>query len=111
MLSNGTMDEATRSQTAYGSISAPPPSPRVVPTSGIMDARERLGRLNGLLVEVQKHLEDQVSRISGPLPLCDDRPSACASYGGALGDLHMMIDALFETAERIGVPAARLDQI
>lgn len=115
MLSNGsgsTQDFDLRAQMA--NTKGQSAQGQVVSTtinSGIVDARERLARLNSLLVEIQNHLEDQVSRISGPFPLREDGPSTCSPYGGALGDLHGMIDVLFVTAERIGLPAARLDQI
>ncbi|OHC95588.1 MAG: hypothetical protein A2792_03605 [Sphingomonadales bacterium RIFCSPHIGHO2_01_FULL_65_20] len=103
------MNEA-RSQLAQGRVVSDTISSTSV-TSGIVDARERLARLNSLLVEIQNHLEDQVSRISGPFPLREDGPPTCTPYSGALGDLHGIIDVLFATAERIGLPASRLDQV
>lgn len=112
MLSNGTMNEA-RAQAAIGSIGAPPspPSKRAAHSSGIELAKERIGELHRMLTELDNHLEVQVARLTGPYGTEDGGSQCQPICGGAVGELHDYIDGLFSVVNRIGVNAARLDQI
>lgn len=109
MLSNGTMNEA-RSQTAQGrvvgdNIALP------TPTSGVEYAKERLIQLGSMLGELEIHAEQQVTRLSGAVPLRDEGSGSDVYRAGTVGELHNVIDGLFVSVERIAMHAGRLAQV
>lgn len=110
MLNNGSMN-AARSQVAHGRADFAEVDTGPTPISGVDHAKDRLAQLGGLLGEIELTAEQQINRLSGAVPMCDEARTGEMYRSGTLGELHAAIDGLFATAQRIRAHTARLTEI